>query len=126
MNDAGRMNDRAPYAGENEAAEEEVPLLALPTLPTGGGAIKSMGDEWSVNLLTGTAGMSIPLAASPGRGGFGPQLALTYDSASGNGPFGMGWSIGAVSVSGRTDCGLEPVIPNHLGRARLARSSRLA
>ena len=36
--------------------------------------------------------MSIPMPASPGRAGFGPQLALTYDSGAGNGPFGLGWS----------------------------------
>ena len=37
--------------------------------------------------------MTVPIATSPGRSGFGPQLALTYDSGSGNGPFGFGWSL---------------------------------
>ena len=31
--------------------------------------------------------MTIPIATSPGRSGFGPQLSLSYDSGSGNGPF---------------------------------------
>ena len=35
--------------------------------------------------------MSVPIATSPGRAGFGPQLSLCYDSGSGNGPFGFGW-----------------------------------
>jgi RHS repeat-associated protein len=50
--------------------------------------------------------MTVPLAISPGRAGFGPQLTLSYDSGSGNGPFGFGWSLGLPSVTRKTDKGL--------------------
>ena len=43
---------------------------------------------------------------SPGRGGFTPQLQLSYDSGSGNGPFGFGWSISLPCITRRTDRGL--------------------
>ena len=50
--------------------------------------------------------MTIPIATSPGRSGFGPQLALSYDSGSGNGPFGFGWSLSLPSITRKTDKGL--------------------
>ncbi len=33
--------------------------------------------------MTGTGSFSIPLPLSPGRAGFGPTLAVTYDSGAG-------------------------------------------
>lgn len=50
--------------------------------------------------------MSVPIAASPSRSGFGPQLNLSYDSGSGNGPFGIGWSLPIPSITRKTDKGL--------------------
>jgi hypothetical protein len=50
--------------------------------------------------------MSVPLAVSPGRAGFGPQLALSYDSGAGNGPFGWSWSLSLPSIIRKTDKGL--------------------
>jgi hypothetical protein len=50
--------------------------------------------------------MSVPIAASPGRSGFGPQLALSYDSGAGNGPFGFGWSLSLPSIARKTEKGL--------------------
>lgn len=50
--------------------------------------------------------MSVPIATSPGRSGFGPQLALSYDSGSGNGPFGLGWNLSLPSITRKTDKGL--------------------
>ena len=50
--------------------------------------------------------MTVPLAVSPGRAGFGPQLSLSYDSGSGNGPFGFGWSVSVPRISRKTDKGL--------------------
>src|SRR5205085_3259886 len=81
---------------------------ALPTisLPKGGGAIRGMGETFAANPVTGTGSFSIPLSASPGRGGFGPQLSLSYDSGSGNGPFGFGWSLAIPAIRRRTDRGL--------------------
>jgi RHS repeat-associated protein len=76
------------------------------SLPTGGGAIRGMGEKFAANPVTGSSTCSIPLPASPGRGGFAPQLALSYDSGSGNGPFGFGWSLGLPAIARKTDKGL--------------------
>ncbi|MBL7489450.1 hypothetical protein I6A60_34005 [Frankia sp. AgB1.9] len=65
-----------------------------------------MGEKFAANPVTGSAAFSIPLPASPGRGGFGPGLMLRYDSASGNGPFGFGWSLSLPSITRKTDKGL--------------------
>ena len=49
-------------------------------LPKGGGAIRGIGEKFAANPVTGTGSMSVPIATSPGRSGFEPQLALSYDS----------------------------------------------
>ena len=77
-----------------------------PTLPKGGGAIRGIGEKFAVNLASGTGSMSVPIATSPGRGGFGPQLSLSYDSGGGNGPFGFGWSHSLPAITRKTDKGL--------------------
>ena len=76
------------------------------SLPKGGGAIRSIGEKFAANPVTGTGSMSVPIATSPGRGGFGPQLSLSYDSGAGNGPFGLGWSLSLPSITRKTDNGL--------------------
>ncbi len=50
--------------------------------------------------------MSVPIATSPGRSGFGPQLSLSYDSGAGNGPFGFGWNLSLPLITRKTDKGL--------------------
>jgi len=76
------------------------------SLPKGGGAIQGIGEKFSTNAMTGTGSLSVPLGASPGRVGFGPQLNLTYQSGAGNGPFGLGWELSLPSISRKTDKGL--------------------
>jgi RHS repeat-associated protein len=76
------------------------------SLPNGGGAIRGIGEKFSANPATGTGSLSIPIAISPGRSGFGPQLALDYDSGSGNGPFGLGWTLALPAITRKTDKGL--------------------
>jgi len=76
------------------------------SLPKGGGAIRGMGEKFAANPVTGTGSMSVPIATSPGRSGFGPQLSLSYDSGAGNGPFGFGWSLSLPSITRKTDKGL--------------------
>jgi Salmonella virulence plasmid 65kDa B protein/Carboxylesterase family len=53
-----------------------------------------------------TASLTVPVATSPGRSGFGPSLALSYDSGAGNGPFGLGWRLSPPAVTRKTDKGL--------------------
>lgn len=76
------------------------------SLPKGGGAIRGIGEKFGANAATGTGSLSVPLALSPGRSGFGPQLSLSYDSGAGNGPFGLGWSLALPSITRKTDKGL--------------------
>lgn len=72
------------------AAPVQFPSLAL---PKGGGAIQGIGEKFQANPVTGTGSISVPIAISPGRSSFAPQLALSYDSGSGNGAFGLGWDF---------------------------------
>jgi RHS repeat-associated protein len=65
-----------------------------------------MGEKFAANPVTGSGSMSVPIATSPGRSGFGPQLSLSYDSGAGNGPFGFGWSLSLPSITRKTDKGL--------------------
>src|SRR6187549_2394580 len=96
------------HGGDNQGAAEKTNIITPPTisLPKGGGAIRGIGEKFTSNPVTGTGSMSVPIATSPGRSGFGPQLALTYDSGSGNGPFGVGWGLSLPSITRRTDKGL--------------------
>jgi RHS repeat-associated protein len=76
------------------------------TLPKGGGAIRGIGEKFAANPVTGTGSMTVPIATSPGRAGFGPQLSLSYDSGAGNGPFGFGWHLSVPAITRKTDKGL--------------------
>lgn len=75
-------------------------------MPKGGGAIRGMGEKFAANPVIGTGSMSVPIATSPGRSGFGPQISLSYDSGAGNGPFGFGWNLSVPSITRKTDKGL--------------------
>jgi RHS repeat-associated protein len=76
------------------------------SLSKGGGALRGIGEKFSANPVTGTGTLTVPIAVSPGRAGFGPQFTVSYDSGSGNGPFGLGWSLSCPSITRRTDRGL--------------------
>jgi RHS repeat-associated protein len=89
--------------GPAETSQPGIPSIAL---PKGGGAIRGIGEKFGVNPATGTGSLTVPLATSPGRSGFGPSLALSYDSGSGNGPFGLGWSLSLPALTRKTDKGL--------------------
>lgn len=76
------------------------------TLPKGGGAIRGIGEKFAANPVTGTGSMSVPIATSPGRSSFGPQLSLSYDSGAANGPFGFDWNLSLPAITRKTDKGL--------------------
>lgn len=81
-------------------------LIPAVSVPKGGGAIRALDEKFSVNPSTGTASMTIDLPLSPGRSGFTPQLALRYNSGTGNGTIGLGWTLALPSITRKTDKGL--------------------
>ena len=98
-----------PRAKDQPASTQAAPRTTAPpaiSLPRGGGAIRGIGEKLSANPVTGSGSLSVPIAISPGRAGFGPELTLRYDSGSGNGPFGLGWTLDLPSISRKTDKGL--------------------
>src|SRR5216110_2378533 len=98
----------SPEGSQQQVPEGKPEQARLPavSLPKGGGAIHGIGEKFAANPTTGTGSMSLPIATSPGRSGFGPHLALSYDSAAGNGPFGFGWNLSLPSITRKTDKGL--------------------
>lgn len=94
--------EKKDRAGDVQAPRA-APALAL---PKGGGAIRSVGEKFGANPVTGTGALAVPIATSPGRSGFGPQLALAYNSGAGNGPFGFGWALTLPAIARKTEKGL--------------------
>lgn len=64
----------------------------VPSLP-GGGSAGGLGATFAPDLSTGTGTLSVPLEVPNGPNDSGPKLALRYDSGTGNGVYGVGWSI---------------------------------
>ncbi|MFO0761447.1 MAG: SpvB/TcaC N-terminal domain-containing protein [Byssovorax sp.] len=88
---------------ENDTGASTSPA---PSLPKGGGAIRGIGETFSASPVTGTGSFRVPIAASPGRSGFHPDLSLAYDSGAGNGPFGHGFHLSVPQISRKTEKGL--------------------
>lgn len=86
--------------GTTKSNAIEVPSISL---PKGGGALKGIDEKFSVNAVNGSASFSIPLPITPGRHGFQPSLALSYNSGAGNSAFGLGWNIEFPSIQRKTD-----------------------
>ncbi|MCQ6557498.1 SpvB/TcaC N-terminal domain-containing protein [Paenibacillus mendelii] len=96
-------DDRHMNGNPEDRAAPSAPSI---TLPKGGGAIRGIAEKFSANTVTGNGTMTVPLAVSPTRSGFGPELALTHDSGAGSGLFGYGWSLSIPAIVRKTDGGL--------------------
>ncbi|WP_315832805.1 SpvB/TcaC N-terminal domain-containing protein [Bradyrhizobium prioriisuperbiae] len=79
--------------------------MAPPSLPSGGGAIKSIGKGWGAVGPRGTASLDIDLPISAGRG-FAPALGLVYQSGAGKSEYGQGWSVPVPMIARRTSKGV--------------------
>src|SRR5258708_25462240 len=113
-----RADDPSPAAGQpsepEASANSDEPgapprvtgLLPVISAPKGGGAIRGLNEKISVKAATGTCATAIRVPFSSGRSGFDPALRLSYDSSSGNGPLGFGWSLGTPAITRKTDKGL--------------------
>jgi hypothetical protein len=102
------MIEKKSQQGRDKETSGNTNLISasIISLPKGGGAIRGMGEKFAANPVTGTGSMTVPIATSPGRSGFSPQLPLSYASGGGNGPFGFGWSLSLPSITRKTDKGL--------------------
>lgn len=102
---AGGARPRASKGDQRATAPAAGPLPTL-ALPKGGGAIRGIGEKLTTNPATGTGTLAVPIATTPGRGGFELGLQLGYDSGAGNGGFGLGWSVALPAVTRKTDKGI--------------------
>ena len=94
----------APTPPQNSISSQ--PTAPSLSLPNGGGAIRGIGETFTVAGATGTGRLELPLPLTTGRGGLFSGLGLGYDSGAGNGPFGLGWSLSQATISRRSDAGL--------------------
>ena len=69
------VGDRAGVVGVTE------PGIGV---PSGGGALKGIGETFQPDLHTGTANFSVPIPLPPGRGALAPEMTLAYSSGNGN------------------------------------------
>ncbi|MEJ7828070.1 MAG: SpvB/TcaC N-terminal domain-containing protein [Segetibacter sp.] len=104
MENQQENKEASPEYVQTQAAKTNSNAIEIPSisLPKGGGAIKSIDEKFSVNAVNGTSSFAIPLPFSSVRG-FSPGISLNYNSGSGNGIFGMGWSIGLSSIKRKTE-----------------------
>ena len=93
----------SPSGSDNSHDRQFAVAAPQVSLAKGGGAIRGIGEKFTANPVTGTGGVTVPIATTPGRSGFGPQLVLTYDSGAGNGAFGLGWSLSLPAITRKTD-----------------------
>src|SRR5680860_405004 len=100
-----RSSPRIATGDTGENAGTRINSIQIPeiSLPKGGGALKGIDEKFEVNAANGTAGFSIPLPITTGRNSFSPDLALSYNSGAGNGPFGLGWSVGYPAIQRKSD-----------------------
>jgi hypothetical protein len=97
--------------GDAEKSQETFTAAApAVSLPKGGGAIRGIGEKFAANPVNGTGSMTVPIAATAGRAGFGPKLSLSYNSGNGNGSFGFGWQLSLPAITRKTDKGLPRYI----------------
>ncbi|MBU6150514.1 MAG: VCBS repeat-containing protein, partial [Chloroflexi bacterium] len=97
---------QGPGSATGEALPRPAALLPSVSLPKGGGAVAALGDSLTVQSATGAAGYSVPFALPSARG-MAPGLGLSYGTTAGQGPFGLGWTLGGVSsIQRKTDRGV--------------------
>jgi len=76
------------------------------SVPKGPGSIEGLGESFEANLNSGSVRETVKIDLPPGTSGLAPSLALTYDSGQGNGPLGIGWSLGLSTIQVQTEKGL--------------------
>src|SRR4051794_4783499 len=82
-----------------------IPILPMDTIvatevAADGRAAGRIDGAFSVTS-DGAATYTVPLWVPEGRGSMKPNLALIYQSRGGDGPLGVGWSLGGLSSISR-------------------------
>jgi len=75
------------------------------SLPKGAGSIEGLGESFEPQLNTGGSTYGLSISVPPGRAGLAPTIHLGYNSFSGNGIAGIGWSLEFMSIKRQTDKG---------------------
>ena len=75
--------------------------------PSGGGALRSLGESFTPDLLRGSGSYAVPIEVPAGPNGLRPSLTLRYSTGQGNGPYGLGWQLaGPPSITVGTEDGV--------------------
>ena len=74
---------------------QPLPAAVTDTVPTHDATTGTLAGQ--AGTSGGAATYSVPIVAPPGRAGMQPALSLNYNSRSGNGVMGMGWTISGLS-----------------------------
>ncbi|MBT9560041.1 MAG: VCBS repeat-containing protein, partial [Myxococcales bacterium] len=69
-------------------------------------SLEGVGENVDVNFQMGQMSFGIPIAVPSGHAGLSPSLRLSYSSGGGQGPVGLGWSLGVGSIERATAKGL--------------------
>ncbi len=75
------------------------------SLPSGPGSIEGVGDDVEIDPNMGAMSHSVAINLPAGFPGASPSLGLSYSSAAGSGPVGIGWSMSVPSVQRMTSRG---------------------
>ncbi len=78
--------------------------LIVQALPATAVEVGATAGEF--NVSNGNASYTLPIKVAPGRGSMQPDVALSYNSAAGNGIMGVGWNLSAVSAISRCPANL--------------------
>jgi RHS repeat-associated protein len=70
---------------------------ATVTLPAGPGSVKGLAEPAQMGLFSGQVQYSVPIRV-PTAGGLSPSVGLSYSGALGNGPLGIGWTLGVPAI----------------------------
>ncbi|MHB8446873.1 MAG: NHL domain-containing protein [Rudaea sp.] len=72
-----------------------LPAAVTDTVPTNDAGTGTMAGQAGTD--GGASTYSVPIVVPPGRAGMQPSLSLNYNSRSGDGVMGMGWTISGLS-----------------------------